>query len=104
MAATAESEESYLDRIAPKGLNQFDAFPKLPSTYKEHSGSRGALTILIGLLAFVFVLNDIGEWIWGWPSYGFSVEQNTANHMNVNVDILVNMPCGRKLCLLLPLS
>ena len=94
MASHDESEESYLDRIAPKGLKEFDAFPKLPSTYKEQSGSRGLITILIGLLAFIFVLNDIGEYIWGWPSYTFNVEHNTSNFMDVNVDVIVNMPCG----------
>jgi hypothetical protein len=94
MASHDESEESYLDRIAPKGLNQFDAFPKLPNSYKERSGSRGAFTIVIALLAFIFVLNDVGEWIWGWPSYGFSVEQNPVSYMDVNIDMIVNMPCG----------
>ena len=94
MASHDESEESYLDKIAPKGLNQFDAFPKLPNTYKERSGSRGALSIVIALLAFLFVLNDVGEWIWGWPTYGFSVERNAASYMDVNIDVLVNMPCG----------
>ena len=94
MASHDESEESYLDRIAPKGLKEFDAFPKLPSTYKEQSGSRGLFTILIGLLAFIFVLNDVGEYIWGWPSYTFNVEHNTSNFMDVNVDVIVNMPCG----------
>ncbi|KAI0090214.1 DUF1692-domain-containing protein [Irpex rosettiformis] len=82
-----------LDEITHTPLEQFDAFPKLPSTYKARSESRGFLTILVTLVAFLLVVNDLGEYIWGWPDYEFSVDQESANAMNVNVDLVVNMPC-----------
>ena len=44
-------------------------------------------------MAFLLVLNDLGEYIWGWPDYEFSVDRDGANDMNVNVDLVVNMPC-----------
>ncbi|KAI0346231.1 DUF1692-domain-containing protein [Trametopsis cervina] len=84
---------SLLDEITHTPLEQFDAFPKLPSTYKARSESRGFLTIFVTLLAFLLVVNDLGEYIWGWPDYEFSVDREPANEMNVNVDMLVNMPC-----------
>ncbi|TFY58763.1 hypothetical protein EVJ58_g6210 [Rhodofomes roseus] len=41
-----------IDEIVPAPLAQFDAFPKLPSTYKARSESRGFLTVFVALLAF----------------------------------------------------
>ena len=47
----------------------------------------------MGYLAFLLVLNDIGEHIWGWPDHEFSVDKEPGNDMNINVDMVVNMPC-----------
>lgn len=82
-----------LDEIVPTPLAEFDAFPKLPSAYKTRSESRGFLTLFVGILAFFLILNDLGEYIWGWPHYEFSVDRDRNNNMNVNVDLVVNMPC-----------
>lgn len=82
-----------LDEIVPAPLAQFDAFPKLHSSYKSRSESRGFLTIFVAFVAFLLVLNDLGEYIWGWPDHEFSVDTDMANDMNVNVDLVVNMPC-----------
>ena len=91
-------EKSLLDKLGgpTESLKAFDAFPKLPSTYKHRSDSRGFLTVLIGLLCFTLVLNDIGEFIWGWPTYGFGIDKNEKSFMNVNIDLVVNMPCRCK--------
>ncbi|TDL25545.1 DUF1692-domain-containing protein [Rickenella mellea] len=93
MSETEESILTKIDKAAPASLQQFDAFPKLPSTYKARSESRGFLTIFVALLSFFLVLNDIGEWIWGWPDYEFSVDRDPSSYMNVNLDMMVNMPC-----------
>jgi len=82
-----------LDAAVPNHLTRFDAFPKLPSTYKQRSGSRGLLTLVLGFITFLLVLNDIGEYIWGWPDYEFSVDNAKDSYMSVNVDLVVNMPC-----------
>jgi hypothetical protein len=83
-----------LDASVPSALKEFDAFPKLPSSYKARSESRGVLTILVGLAAGLLLLNDLSDFIWGWPSYDFSVDHSSYAQMNVNVDMVVNMPCG----------
>ncbi|KAI0032917.1 endoplasmic reticulum vesicle transporter-domain-containing protein [Vararia minispora EC-137] len=82
-----------LDTVAPASLKSFDAFPKLPTTYKSRSEGRGFYTVLIGLVAFFLILNDITEFIWGWPDYEFGVDRDAGSFMNVNLDIVVNMPC-----------
>ena len=81
-----------LDSVAP--LAQFDAFPKLPSTYKARSESRGFMTLFVAILAVLLVLNDIGEYIWGWSDYEFSVDNNKTPFLNINLDMVVAMPCG----------
>lgn len=82
-----------LDSVVPATLQKFDAFPKLPPTYKQRSESRGFLTLFVCVLTFILVLNDFGEFIFGWPDYEFSVDATKDSYMNVNVDLVVNMPC-----------
>jgi endoplasmic reticulum-Golgi intermediate compartment protein 2 len=89
-------EPSLLDKIdafAPAPLKSFDAFPKLPSTYRPRSSERGILTLFIAFIAFLLVANDIGEFIWGWPDYEFGIDYTPASYLDVNVDLIVNMPC-----------
>ncbi|KAJ7623932.1 DUF1692-domain-containing protein [Mycena polygramma] len=83
-----------LDAAVPAPLAQFDAFPKVPSTYKQRSDSRGFLTIFVGLVTFMLMLNDIGEFIFGWPDHEFSVGNDPSSFMAINVDLVVAMPCS----------
>ena len=89
-----------LEAVVPEKLIRFDAFPKLPSTYKTRTDSRGFLTLFVSFLAFLLILNDIGEYIWGWPDYEFSIDAEKSSTMDVNVDMVVNMPCGCNLMFL----
>ncbi|KAK1226795.1 hypothetical protein PQX77_010202 [Marasmius sp. AFHP31] len=82
-----------LDTVVPVPLAQFDAFPKFSTTYKSRSESRGILTVLVGLITLLLMLNDIGEYIWGWPDYEFSVDRDGKSTIWINMDILVAMPC-----------
>jgi endoplasmic reticulum-Golgi intermediate compartment protein 2 len=82
-----------IEALVPASLTQFDAFPKLPSTYKARSESRGFVTIFVFFLAFVMLLNDFSEFIWGWPDQEFTVDRDLSNELNVNVDLTVAMPC-----------
>ncbi|KAF8885851.1 endoplasmic reticulum vesicle transporter-domain-containing protein [Gymnopilus junonius] len=95
MSSTTAEEPSLLDKldqVAP--LAKFDAFPKVPSTYKTRSESRGFMTLFVAFMAFMLVLNDVGEFIWGWPDYEFSVDNSKSNYLNINLDMIVAMPCG----------
>lgn len=88
-----ESLLDKLDSVVPAPLAQFDAFPKLPSTYKARSESRGFMTLFVILVALLLVLNDVSEFIWGWPDYEFSVDRDNSPLLLVNLDMTVNMPC-----------
>lgn len=95
--ADADDETSLLSKLdsaVPATLTKFDAFPKLPSTYKQRSQSRGFLTLFVAFITFLLLLNDIGEYVWGWPDYEFNVDTGDMNnYLNINIDLVVNMPC-----------
>ncbi|CAD6576439.1 MAG: hypothetical protein TREMPRED_001679 [Tremellales sp. Tagirdzhanova-0007] len=80
-----------LDKIAP--IKSFDAFPKVQSTYTVHSSRGGALTAVVGLVIFLLVLNDLGEYLYGAPDYAFQVDQQVERNFQLNVDLTVAMPC-----------
>jgi hypothetical protein len=82
-----------LEAVFPENLTRFDTFPKLPSTYKTRTDSRGFFTLFVSLLALLLILNDIGEYIWGWPDYEFSIDAEKSSTLDVNIDMVVNMPC-----------
>jgi len=85
-----------LNNLAPASLAKFDAFPKLPATYKTRSESRGFMTIFVVFVAILLVLNDLGEFLWGWPDHEFSVDRNVNPNLEINLDMVVAMPCSCK--------
>ncbi|TFK34540.1 DUF1692-domain-containing protein [Crucibulum laeve] len=93
MSSTQSADSSLLSNLDTQVLTKFDAFPKVPSAYKARSESRGFMTLFVAFLAFLLMLNDIGEYIWGWPDYEFSIDGNKSPYLNINVDLTVNMPC-----------
>ncbi|KAB5595771.1 ER-derived vesicles protein ERV41 [Ceratobasidium theobromae] len=78
---------------APTGVRQFDAFPKVRPTYKSRTTGGGMMTVLVAILSFILILNDLGDYLWGWRDYDFNIDNNLATIMYVNVDLVVNMPC-----------
>lgn len=95
MASEEKSLLEQLDDVAP--IKQFDAFPKLPATYKARTKFGGVMTVFVCCLSFLLILNDIGEFIWGWTDYEFSVDREKYGLLDLNVDIIVNTPCAGKL-------
>lgn len=51
------------------------------------------MTIVVVIVSFILILNDLGDYLWGWRDYKFSVDTGLAQLMYVNVDLVVNMPC-----------
>ncbi|GJJ08212.1 hypothetical protein Clacol_002420 [Clathrus columnatus] len=79
--------------VKPEAMRQFDAFPKLPSTYKSRSKGGGLITVFVIVVSFLLVVNDIAEFLWGWPDYEFNVDRDGESFMAINVDMMVNTPC-----------
>lgn len=90
-----EEDKSLLDRLdALAPIREFDAFPKVARTYYTNTTLGGFATILVVFLSFFLSLNDIGEFLWGWPEYQYSVDSRIKSTMNLNLDMVVNMPCA----------
>ena len=92
---STQDESSVLKKLdaAAAPLAKFDAFSKVPSAYKARSEGRGFVTLFLMFVVFMFMLNDVGEYIWGWPEFKFSVDKDNAPYMLINLDMVVNMPC-----------
>lgn len=80
-----------LDKIAP--IKSFDAFPKVQSTYTTRSRRGGILTAVVGVIIFLLTLNDLGEYLYGEPSYEFHVDREITSDLQLNVDLTIAMPC-----------
>ncbi|EJU05029.1 DUF1692-domain-containing protein [Dacryopinax primogenitus] len=93
MAST--SDDSLLSKLDSIGapLKSFDAFPKVPSTYRTRSSGGGFITLGIALLCLLLVLNDWAEYVWGTTTWRFVVDDKIEKEMMLNVDITVAMPC-----------
>ncbi|KAG8739997.1 hypothetical protein FRC10_004876 [Ceratobasidium sp. 414] len=71
----------------PTGVRQFDAFPKVRPNYKSRTTGGGMMTILVVIVSFILILNDLGDYLWGWREYEFNVDTDLAQVMYVNVDL-----------------
>jgi endoplasmic reticulum-Golgi intermediate compartment protein 2 len=52
--------------------------------------------LLVGFVSVMLIWNDVGEYVWGWPDQEFGVDNIIAEHMSLNVDLTVAMPCHCK--------
>ncbi|KAG8695471.1 hypothetical protein FRC08_007817 [Ceratobasidium sp. 394] len=68
----------------PTGVRQFDAFPKVRPNYKSRTTGGGMMTILVVIVSFILILNDLGDYLWGWREYEFNVDTDLAQVMYVN--------------------
>ncbi|GMG47949.1 unnamed protein product [Aspergillus oryzae var. brunneus] len=62
------------------GLKTFDAF-------------RGQWTVLILLICSVFSISEFKTWFKGSENHHFSVEKGVSHDLQLNLDIVVQMPC-----------
>ncbi|KAK2877123.1 hypothetical protein FQN49_001397 [Arthroderma sp. PD_2] len=80
------------DGIAAK-LKTFDAFPKTKPTYTSTSRGGGQWTILIAILCTVLSCSELITWYRGYENHHFSVERGVSQEMQMNLDVVVAMPC-----------
>ncbi|KAF8813264.1 hypothetical protein BYT27DRAFT_6379481 [Phlegmacium glaucopus] len=74
MSSTPSEQASLLDKLDTTPLAKFEMLPNIPSTYKAYSESR--------------------KFLWGWPDFEFSVDNNPSKYLNINIDLVVAMLCG----------
>ncbi|KAF5858094.1 hypothetical protein ETB97_004902, partial [Aspergillus alliaceus] len=75
------------------GLKTFDAFPKTKPSYTAPSRRGGQWTVLILLICTVFSLSEFKTWFKGSENHHFSVEKGVSHDLQLNLDVVVQMPC-----------
>ncbi|KAI9925531.1 hypothetical protein ASPWEDRAFT_28969 [Aspergillus wentii DTO 134E9] len=75
------------------GLKTFDAFPKTKASYTSPSRSGGQWTVLILTICTFFSFSEFRTWLKGSESHHFSVEKGVSHELQLNLDMVVQMPC-----------
>ncbi|KAL4894385.1 endoplasmic reticulum vesicle transporter-domain-containing protein [Aspergillus ambiguus] len=74
-------------------LKTFDAFPKTKPSYTAPSRRGGQWTVLILIICTVFSISEFRTWLRGTENHHFSVEKGVSHDLQLNLDIVVQMPC-----------
>ncbi|RAL14289.1 COPII-coated vesicle protein [Aspergillus homomorphus CBS 101889] len=85
----AFSEKSQLQG----GWKTFDAFPKTKTSYTAPSRRGGQWTVLILVICTVFSVAEFRTWLRGTENQHFSVEKGVSHDLQLNLDMVVRMPC-----------
>ncbi|KAK4941982.1 hypothetical protein LTR10_018163 [Elasticomyces elasticus] len=84
------------DAFGDKGLSSlrtFDAFPKTKPTYTSTTARGGQWTLAIIILCTCLTFNELRAWWSGIETHHFSVERGVGHELQLNLDIVVGMPC-----------
>ncbi|OAX83308.1 hypothetical protein ACJ72_02341, partial [Emergomyces africanus] len=74
-------------------LRTFDAFPKTKPTYTSSTRRGGQWTIIVFILCALLSINELRTWYKGVENHHFSVEKGISRELQMNLDIVVAMPC-----------
>ncbi|KAJ6087578.1 hypothetical protein N7467_006492 [Penicillium canescens] len=86
-------EDAFGEKSNLAGLKTFDAFPKTKSSYTTPTRSGGVWTVLILIICTIFSISELKTWWRGTEHYQFSVEKGVSHELQLNLDIVVDMPC-----------
>jgi hypothetical protein len=76
------------------GLKAFDAFPKVERSYRAERTTRGAvLSVFLGLSLLYLFVAEFTWYLGGYEHHTFRVEDEIKEHLYVNIDLTVAMPC-----------
>ncbi|EXJ77174.1 hypothetical protein A1O3_10332 [Capronia epimyces CBS 606.96] len=75
------------------GLRTFDAFPKTKPSYTSATARGGQWTLAIIILCTCLTMNELRTWWTGSETHHFSVERGVGHELQLNLDIVVAMPC-----------
>lgn len=77
----------------PGLLKTFDAFPKTKPSYTAPSRRGGQWTIIVLAICTLLSLSELRTWFHGTEKHHFSVEKGVSHELQLNLDIVVKMPC-----------
>ncbi|KAJ5280573.1 hypothetical protein N7478_005945 [Penicillium angulare] len=86
-------EDSFGEKSNLSGLKTFDAFPKTKASYTTPTHRGGQWTVLILIVCTLFTFTEFKTWWRGTEQHHFSVEKGVSHELQLNLDIVINMPC-----------
>ncbi|KIV97265.1 hypothetical protein PV10_01033 [Exophiala mesophila] len=84
------------DAFGDKGISSlrtFDAFPKTKASYTSATARGGQWTLAIIILCTCLTFTELMTWWAGTESHHFSVERGVGHELQLNLDLVVAMPC-----------
>ncbi|KAF4120093.1 endoplasmic reticulum-Golgi intermediate compartment protein 2 [Geosmithia morbida] len=84
------------DDFGAKGsiVKAFDAFPKSKPEYVTRTPGGGKWTVVMIFFSIIFAWTELVHWWTGYETHNFAVEKGVAHQMQINLDIVVRMPCS----------
>ncbi|KIW93574.1 uncharacterized protein Z519_06179 [Cladophialophora bantiana CBS 173.52] len=86
-------DESAFGDKGLSGLRTFDAFPKTKPNYTSATARGGQWTLAIIILCLCLTASELRTWWAGTETHHFSVERGVGHELQLNLDIVVAMPC-----------
>ncbi|KAL2405735.1 hypothetical protein ABEF95_001827 [Exophiala dermatitidis] len=86
-------DESAFGDSGLAGLKTFDAFPKTKPSYTSTTSRGGQWTVAIMILCACLTVTELRTWWRGTETHHFSVERGVGHELQLNLDIVVAMPC-----------
>ncbi|EMR11610.1 hypothetical protein PNEG_00051 [Pneumocystis murina B123] len=74
-------------------IKKLDYFPKIDSCYTKKSSKGSLFTLIWIILLIFFVWKEILIYKTGVEEHQFNIEKDLMEHITLNVDIVVAMPC-----------
>lgn len=71
----------------------FDAFPKVAPQHTVRSSKGGSSTIFLIVSVLFIAYVQIGSWFDGYTINTFTVDSQVQDTIDINMDMVVNMPC-----------
>ncbi|OJJ42877.1 hypothetical protein ASPZODRAFT_104636 [Penicilliopsis zonata CBS 506.65] len=95
-AAHGLNEDAFGEKTAGSeegGLRTFDAFPKTKASYTAPSSRGGQWTVIVLAICTFLSFTEIRTWMQGTEMHHFSVEKGVSHELQLNLDMVVDMPC-----------
>lgn len=80
-------------KSASNAFKAFDAFPKTKPTYQEKTSNGGVWTLVLICASVLLTFTEMKRWWVGYTTHSFSVEQGVGRDLQINLDLVVKMPC-----------
>ncbi|RMD44652.1 hypothetical protein DV735_g460, partial [Chaetothyriales sp. CBS 134920] len=81
------------DSGAIAALRTFDAFPKTKASYRSATSRGGQWTVALLVVSVLLAVAELGTWWQGIETHHFTVERGVGHELQLNLDIVVAMPC-----------